>query len=41
VRNVEDKVYKTFAFDVSSFLNTTISFVGEPRTYGLSVTTTF
>ena len=41
VRNLEDKAYKTFAFDGSSFLNTTIQFVGLPRTYGLSVTTTF
>lgn len=41
VRNLEDKAYKTFAFDGSTFNDTTIYFVGEPRTYGLTVTTTF
>jgi outer membrane receptor protein involved in Fe transport len=41
VRNVEDKVYKSFAFDASSFNGTTIFAVSVPRTYGGSVTTTF
>jgi iron complex outermembrane receptor protein len=41
VRNLEDKVYKTFAFDASALNNATIYFLGEPRTYGLTVTTTF
>jgi iron complex outermembrane receptor protein len=41
VRNLKDKDYKTFAFDGSTFNNTTIYFVGEPRTYGLTVSTTF
>jgi len=40
-RNVEDKVYKTFAFDGSAFQSTTIYFVGEPRTYGLTVTANY
>ena len=37
IRNVGDKVYKTFAFDASTFAKTTINFVGDPRTYGLSL----
>ncbi len=34
VRNLTNQVYKTFAFDGSTFNNTSIYFVGEPRTYG-------
>jgi len=41
VRNVEDKVYKTFAFDVTSQNQTTIYAVSAPRTYGVQVMTTF
>ena len=41
VRNVADEVYKTFAFDGSTFFDTTIYFVGEPRTYGLTATFNF
>jgi iron complex outermembrane receptor protein len=41
VRNVEDTVYKTFAFDGSGIQETTIYFLGEPRTFGVTVTTTF
>ena len=41
VRNVTDKVYKTFAFDVSAFNGTTVYFLGEPRMYGLTLTTSF
>jgi iron complex outermembrane receptor protein len=41
VRNIEDKVYKNFAFDVSTFQGTTIHFLGDPRTYGVSVSLTF
>jgi iron complex outermembrane receptor protein len=41
VRNVENKVYKSFAFDASSFNGTTIFAVGAPRTFGGSVMTTF
>ncbi len=33
-RNLENEAYRTFAFDASSFQNTTIFFVGEPRTFG-------
>jgi outer membrane receptor protein involved in Fe transport len=40
-RNCFDKVYKNYAFDGSTFQNTTIHFVGDPRTYGGTVTVTF
>jgi iron complex outermembrane receptor protein len=40
-RNLEDKVVKAFAFDGSVFQATTIYFVGDPRTYGGTVTVTF
>ena len=40
-RNVTDEVYKTYAFDASSFSNVVINFVGEPRTYGLDFTVRF
>ena len=41
IRNIENKRFKTFAFDASNFQNTTIFFVGDPRTYGLSVSLKF
>lgn len=41
IRNLEDEAYKTFAFDGSTFRQTTIYFVGDPRTYGGTVTVTF
>jgi outer membrane receptor protein involved in Fe transport len=43
VRNATDEVYKTFAFDASALQinRTTIYFLGDPRTYGLSLTATF
>ena len=37
VRNLTDTPYKTFAFDASTFNNTSIYFVGDPRTIGASV----
>jgi outer membrane receptor protein involved in Fe transport len=37
VRNIENTSYKTFAFDGSTFQSTTIYFVGDPRTYGVSM----
>jgi outer membrane receptor protein involved in Fe transport len=40
VRNLEDTVYKTFAFD-ASFSRQTLNFVGDPRTIGFDVTFTF
>ena len=41
VRNVSDKPYKTFAFDGTTFNRTSIFFVGDPRTYGLTLTAQF
>jgi outer membrane receptor protein involved in Fe transport len=41
VRNLTDKAYKTFAFDGSTFQGTTIYFVGEPRTFGGTLTVNF
>ncbi len=43
MRNATDEVYKNFAFDVSGIIQnaTTIHFLGEPRTYGLSLTANF
>ena len=41
IRNIENKRFKTFAFDATPFQNTTIFFVGDPRTYGLSASIKF
>lgn len=41
VRNVADKRYKTFGFDGSTFNNTTIYFVGNPRVLGGSIKLNF
>jgi len=41
VRNLADKAYKTFAFDASTFNNTTIYNVGDPRTYGVTLIVNF
>ena len=41
VRNMANKAYKTFAFDASTFNQTTIYFVGDPRTYGATLNITF
>jgi outer membrane receptor protein involved in Fe transport len=41
VRNLANKAYKTFAFDGSTFNNTTIYNVGDPRTYGVAFTVLF
>ena len=41
VRNIENKAYKTFAFDGSTFNNTSIYFVGDPRTFGGTLTLNF
>ncbi len=41
VRNIENQAYKTFAFDGSTFRQTTIYFVGDPRTFGASIGITF
>ena len=36
VRNFTDQVYKTYAFDASTFSDIVINFVGQPRTYGVT-----
>lgn len=36
VRNLTDQEYKTFSLDASTFQQTTIHFVGLPRTYGVT-----
>ena len=41
VRNLADESYKTFGFDGSTFNETTIYFVGDPRTYGGTVSIFF
>ncbi len=41
IGNIENTAYKTFAFDASSFRKTTIYFVGDPRTYGVSLVVNF
>jgi outer membrane receptor protein involved in Fe transport len=41
VRNLTNQSYKTFAFDGSTFRNTSIYYVNEPRTYGGSLQVTF
>jgi iron complex outermembrane receptor protein len=40
-RNLTDEVYKTYAFDATTFAKVLINFVGEPRTYGLDLTVRF
>jgi iron complex outermembrane receptor protein len=40
-RNLTDEVYKSYAFDASTFANVVINYVGEPRTYGLDLTIRF
>jgi outer membrane receptor protein involved in Fe transport len=37
VRNLTDEVYKTYAFDASVFSGVVLNFVGEPRTWGVSL----
>ena len=41
VRNIEDLTYKTLAFDASATGGLVNNQVGDPRTYGLSVTLTY
>jgi iron complex outermembrane receptor protein len=41
VRNITNQSYKTFAFDGSTFNATSIYFVGDPRTFGGTVTVNF
>jgi outer membrane receptor protein involved in Fe transport len=41
VRNLEDKTYKAFAADLTPFQRTTLFFVGDPRTFGVTTTVRF
>jgi iron complex outermembrane receptor protein len=41
VRNLEDKSYKAFSADLTSFQNTTLHFVGDPRTFGVTTSVRF
>jgi outer membrane receptor protein involved in Fe transport len=41
VRNLMNQSYKTFAFDASTFNKTSIYFVGDPRTFGGTLTVSF
>jgi iron complex outermembrane receptor protein len=41
VRNLMNESYKTFAFDASTFNRTSIYFVGDPRTFGGTLTVSF
>lgn len=37
VRNLTNEAYRNFSADLNTFLDTTIHFIGEPRTYGMTV----
>ncbi|MCH8084226.1 MAG: TonB-dependent receptor [Myxococcales bacterium] len=41
VRNLTNESYKTFGFDASTFTDTSIYFVGDPRTYGATLSINF
>jgi iron complex outermembrane receptor protein len=41
VRNVEDKSYKAFSADLTTFQATTLHFVGDPRTFGVTTSIKF
>jgi outer membrane receptor protein involved in Fe transport len=41
VRNLTNQAYTTFAFDATPFRQTTIYFVGDPRTFGGTLTVRF
>jgi iron complex outermembrane receptor protein len=41
VRNLTNEAYKTFAFDASTFNETSIYFVGDPRTFGGTISVSF
>jgi iron complex outermembrane receptor protein len=41
VRNLENTTYKAFAADLTAFVNTTLYFVSEPRTYGVTTSIRF
>jgi iron complex outermembrane receptor protein len=37
VRNLTNEAYRNFSADLNTFLGTTLHFIGEPRTYGVTV----
>jgi iron complex outermembrane receptor protein len=41
VRNLADESYKVFSADLSTFQRTTLHFVGDPRTYGITTSIRF
>lgn len=41
VRNLTNEAYRNFSADLNTFLDTTIHFIGEPRTYGFTVRVDF
>jgi outer membrane receptor protein involved in Fe transport len=41
VQNLTDETIKVFSIDASAFLNSTLYFLGDRRTYGASVRMTF
>lgn len=41
VRNVTNETYKAFSADLTTFRNTTIHFVGDPRTFGVTTSVRF
>ena len=41
VRNLDDKTYRTLGADATTFLSTTLHFIGDPRTFGADVVVTF
>ena len=40
-RNLNDEVYKNYAFDATNFSQVVLNFTGQPRTIGFDVTVTF
>jgi outer membrane receptor protein involved in Fe transport len=40
-RNIENRTYKSFAADITAFQKTTLFFVGQPRTFGVSTSIRF
>jgi len=41
VKNVTNEAYRNFSADLNTFLDTTIHFIGEPRTYGMTLRVDF
>ena len=41
VRNITNEVYKSYTADVTVAAKSILNFIGEPRTYGLSLAISF